>query len=1037
MVETPDKISVLNSFLMGLYAQEKPLNEILLASVHFELARVFASQKQLAKTNRHIVFALTWYTDANHTVGHLACRHLQVRLTNNSAYPPWSPYRTTNARVLILIAQQFEKEDDMTSHFEVLVNIQEFAHQTWNSQLHLIAARSIEELAFKSGSWLLEVGFQLGQAAVFLTQTGHSAKVLECVDAILPKVRIIRVPYLTGQVACIAGLAYENMGDGLRALECAEESYNAWKNCGERDASAGATQVLRCRRLVIERSSDDGPHQMADLMLSAREWITKDLAARFWQEAVDKLFILATFEFEQCRGASKRNTAQSRAIIDHIATLARSLPERERGLVMANTMQQRSNLFFLDPLIGDFDDTISGYKDALKIYVDSSMLYHGATVRQQLGLCYYHRYQKVANLQDLINAQNEFEIAYDAYENMAQTTQCISASYFSALCWFVAWDRHGRGNTMIMENSLDAMSRVEKWMDYRRQELSAMSTMEALQQKQALALDDKCRKTYSMAQELCLAEHMPQDCWAWVQKAKARSVADLLGLGIIIPESVQQAARKSPAAWMLVEQRDTLLLEIQKASPDRRILLRSQIDSLQKQMKEFPELNQISALQLGWPLNLERLQALFSDQWTLAKVNVVMVDWVSLGNRRLVMLVVDRRLKPEVYYLDIDVAQVESWISDNFADPEKREQCLDEDVDDPDAMFRQLDPLIAPLRNCTKRNDLLVFSATAPLHSLPLHALKLCEDGRQITLIERNPVVYCPGLTIYEQCVVKALHTLTQPPSANVNHSRGVRIAAVYDVADENAYLLPERNAIYTHMRRLASQLSPAASLLLGAEVTKSRFREFVDDAGLIHFHGHCNFDAANVLRHRLILARKKDDTVPAAIPTPAPALSSSLTLHPIERKKDQLFLLHASDNNNYLDTNDEDSAEAESLAVREIFSLSLASSPHVTLIACDSALQNVGPGDEPLGIATAFLCAGAASFMGTLWSMPSREGRAFSDRFYASFHEQSGKEYVDLAQALQSAVVSIMRDTRNRSFRYWAPLVLHGAWFCKRFEEN
>ena len=156
-------------------------------------------------------------------------------------------------------------------------------------------------------------------------------------------------------------------------------------------------------------------------MLSAREWITKDLTAGFWQEAVDKLFLLATFEFEQCRGAHKRDTAQSRAIIDQIATLAQSLPQPERGLVMANMMQQGSNMFFLDPQTGNFDDTVSGYKDALKIYVDGSMCYHGAMVRQQLGLCYYHWYQKTAKLQDPMDAQNESDTAYDAYENMAQS----------------------------------------------------------------------------------------------------------------------------------------------------------------------------------------------------------------------------------------------------------------------------------------------------------------------------------------------------------------------------------------------------------------------------------------------------------------------------------------------------------------------------------------------------------------------------------------------------------------------------------------
>ena len=324
----------------------------------------------------------------------------------------------------------------------------------------------------------------------------------------------------------------------------------------------------------------------------SRGWIL----ARSCRQALS----LATLELEQCRGTNK-STAQTRAIIDHIATLAQSLPERERCLVIANTIQQRSSLFFHEPLTGNFDDAISGFKEALKIYVDSSMLYQGAMVRLQLGLCYYHRYQKTTNLQDLIDAQNEFEIACDAYKTMGQTTECISASFYTALCSFVTWSWCGRGNSTITEKSLEAILRVEKWMDYRRQELSAMSTMEALQQKQALALDDKCRKTYSMAQQLCMAENRLQDCWAWVQKGKAHSVADLLGLGIIIPESVRQAARKIPAAWMLLEQRDTLLCEIQNASPDHRIVLRSQIDSLQNQMKELPELNQILALQLGCP----------------------------------------------------------------------------------------------------------------------------------------------------------------------------------------------------------------------------------------------------------------------------------------------------------------------------------------------------------------------------------------------------------------------------------------------------
>jgi len=50
-----------------------------------------------------------------------------------------------------------------------------------------------------------------------------------------------------------------------------------------------------------------------------------------------------------------------------------------------------------------------------------------------------------------------------------------------------------------------------------------------------------------------------------------------------------------------------------------------------------------------------------------------------------------------------------------------------------------------------------------------------------------------------------------------------------------------------------------------------------------------------------------------------------------------------------------------------DIFSLKLRT-PVVALIACESAHQEAAPGDEPMGIVSAFLVSGASSVLCTLW---------------------------------------------------------------------
>lgn len=116
------------------------------------------------------------------------------------------------------------------------------------------------------------------------------------------------------------------------------------------------------------------------------------------------------------------------------------------------------------------------------------------------------------------------------------------------------------------------------------------------------------------------------------------------------------------------------------------------------------------------------------------------------------------------------------------------------------------------------------------------------------------------------------------------------------------------------------------------------------------------------------------------------------------------------------------------------MFSTSIKTS-HFTLIACASATQTIQQGDEPLGIVTALLCAGASSVVGTMWPIASGAGRAFLKHFSNNLRTSvEGESIVDLAVALQKTVKKLKTGPKAmKEPYYWSSFVLHGAWFYRR----
>ena len=93
-----------------------------------------------------------------------------------------------------------------------------------------------------------------------------------------------------------------------------------------------------------------------------------------------------------------------------------------------------------------------------------------------------------------------------------------------------------------------------------------------------------------------------------------------------------------------------------------------------------------------------------------------------------------------------------------------------------------------------------------------------------------------------------------------------------------------------------------------------------------------------------------------------------------------------------------------------------------VVLSACETGVAESGRGDERVGLVRAFLVAGAARVVASLWPVDDEVTGAFMANFYAALCAGEPP-----AKALQSAQTQQMATHPNPF--YWAAFTLHGGW--------
>ncbi len=152
-------------------------------------------------------------------------------------------------------------------------------------------------------------------------------------------------------------------------------------------------------------------------------------------------------------------------------------------------------------------------------------------------------------------------------------------------------------------------------------------------------------------------------------------------------------------------------------------------------------------------------------------------------------------------------------------------------------------------------------------------------------------------------------------------------------------------------------------------------------------------------------------------------------------------------------DADDADTMNASNLTAEEIFGLSIPADI-VTVSSCESGVNVNRPGDELIGLTRAFIYAGAASVIVSLWQVADVSTRFLMERFYQELKRGTKK-----VEALQQAQVYVMNMTKDSPAKaipaaprgrapsssdliitettiedfshpyFWAPFILVGDW--------
>jgi len=674
---------------------------------------------------------------------------------------------------------------------------------------------------------------------------------------------------------------------------------------------------------------------------------------------------------------------------------------------------------------------------------------------QRRALCQFQRYRKESDvskkISHLMSAEEDFVNAEAIFSSIGSRQQAMGARHWLCRLYLIA---RGLSRGFNLEDAvLDMLNSLESASDLLRRELSALGGLQAVRQKQRFVANAQVCDLYEWAIGVNLDKRDVAAVWCWSQKRKARSLSDILGIGVMVPAAIREKISRDTTTNKLYQRLVSLQSALSTAPDDEKVYIRKHIEEAEDEIRNHDAFREFVQLRDGTVRGIADLEALVVAQETSSSPvrRIIFVDWI-LHSDNIFVLTADCSRPVEsckMALLPFGRSHIDAWLHQHWATTVKRRDCLKSDnLKDASKPLRQLDRLIAPAVEVSQEGDLLVFSPTGPLSSLPLHALKVDNGGagfRSQHLLERNPVVYAPSVSILQICLTRSREVTEVSPRPSV----------FFSVLDDMG---TERSRVYGQMSQLAAGWEGSGKAYCGDQATKQSFAEATRGAGLIHYHGHCRFAVQDPLKQCLVLAPdttgKGEDGVRGSAETSLAKKSTESctgetplkpTIYPhgatqIHAHQDVALIsatsisAPGSGQEVIASLQAEDQITDSCLLVPDVFNLSL-TAPLVVLVGCESASQTVSTGDEYLGLISALLCAGAASVIGASWPIPTGAGREFSETFYKEMKNSvAGTDgLVHIAAALQEAALTVMDEPTTSAPYYWAGFCLYGSWVLRR----
>lgn len=753
--------------------------------------------------------AATLYRQGNHAHGQIdvALTRAKLEIEREFAGPDG----------LQKCVEAYAEIDFPRGEFNVLMELSQLVHQRGDTSSAAKYRQRTLALSETVGMGLARDSFQTAQIDLLMRNGDYGGAIELCEAAIASEPPAM----LKAGYEQLMGAAYSFINDTQACIAHTRAAIRMFEEVQAIDSASDA--IVKLSSDLSSLRQEEAWHEAENLLL---EWADKDEARLDFAAAASKHEMIAQVKIARflysrvTRGDGSLLEAGEQAITKG-ESLAQLITGHEAALRLGSFQQLRGQIYGAR---GDEESVIQAWRNALALFARADLGMYAANCYYMLGVIFLNRanHDLLANFGE---AEKNLRTALEYYESAGMRGQAADARFMFACLYVNAALRVNNDlRVQMLDAALGHLSNGEADYDAMRQEFNAgKSSLEVQQGKRALI--EKSQRIYQLALEVvCRFQPNAGEAWNWVQRSKARALSDILGTGSAPPSRVMTDIQKHPDSFQLLTQERELAVRIDKTNPIERVELRKQLDGLRQRMREDPSLSEYMELRVGTALDATDLNSMFSET-VLGGRACVCVDWFAIEDQ--IFLIAVRPGSPaEIVEVPVSLDRIRSFVRNDLA-PDSFRVTL-RDVPE---VLREFDPLIAPLATLSNEEDLLICSPTGPLHVVPLHALEI--DSQP--LLARNPVVFCPSLSVLRLCLARQRESTINPASALFGDPNGD---------------LPDAAALMSHLEELLS-----TKALIGKDVTRASFVEAVSSCDLIHFQGHAVHKPSEPLDSFLSLA--------------------------------------------------------------------------------------------------------------------------------------------------------------------------------------